>query len=266
VRSYVAPANASKIGTDQGFAVRFGATPAHRRRRVMGGSHMAASTSGGVPVRAMSDSTRWPAIAGILFVPLFIAGMLLHAPGIPDSDEPIEKWVKWVNDGGKQAAALISAYLLVLAAIAFIVFALGLVRRIRDGGTERNVAAGAVLGLGVLGSVLLIVGGVALNASLVIYLFDDKAPDPTDIVVFLQAMSIGYGTILVGAAIAFAGTIAIATAALRPVTPTWFTVAGYIAAVLLLASVLFIPIVLLPLWVLGASIFMLRSATTRIPA
>ena len=226
---------------------------------------MTASTSG-VPVRAMSDSSRWPGIAGILFVPLFIAGMVLSAPGVPDSDEPIEEWVEWVNDGGKQAAAFISVYLLALAAIAFVIFSLGLVRRIRDGGSERNVAAGSVLGLSVLGSVLLVAGGVALNAGVVAYLFDDNLPDPTDVVVFVQAMSIGYGTILVGAALAFAAAIAISTAALRAVTPTWFTIAGYVAAVILLASVIFIPIVLLPLWVLGASILMLRSTATRIPA
>ncbi|HEV8299269.1 MAG TPA: hypothetical protein VGQ20_18310 [Acidimicrobiales bacterium] len=225
---------------------------------------MTASTSGGVPLRAMGDSNRWPAIAGILFVPLFVVAMLMHAPGVPDTDEPIAEWAKWVNDGGNQALALISAYLFVLAAVAFVAFSLGVGRRIRNAGSDSTVAAGAVVGLSVLGSVLLIVGGMALNAGPISYLFDDNLPDPTDVVVFTQSMSIGYGSILVGAAISFAAAIAIASTALRNAMPRWFTIAGFVAAIVLLASVIFIPIVVLPLWVLGASILMLRR--TRVPA
>lgn len=219
------------------------------------------STTVGVPVRT-GASNRFAGIAGILFAIFFIAGMTLSAPDVPDADASLEEWADWATDSGNGTLALISAYLLVLAAIALVIFSVGLYHRLRAVEPD-GIAPWTVLGLNVFAAAALVGGGVAINTPTVMYLFDD-APDPTDSVPIQQMISLGYGAILVGVALTMAASIAIASLALRRVTPTWFTIVGYVAAFVLLFGVVFIPMVVLPLWVLIASIMMMRSAAAAL--
>jgi hypothetical protein len=222
---------------------------------------MAAVASEAVGVRDPARDQRWPAIAGIVFVPLFVVGWLVSTGGVPDSDAPLADWVDWMTDSGSGAMALLSAYLLILAAIAFVVFAAGLVRRIRDAQGDGSLTASIVLGLSILGSALLASGGIAVNTGPIQRLFDDSVPDPTDIQVFIQIQSLGFGLALVGSALSVAAIIAIASASLRATVPRWFTMIGYVAAVVMLGSVMFLPMVVFPVWVLIASILMLRGTS-----
>jgi hypothetical protein len=214
------------------------------------------SDAAGVPDPARDQ--RWPAIAGIVFVPLFIAGWFISTGGVPDYDEPLAEWVDWTTDSGSGAMALLSAYLLILAAIAFVVFAAGLVGRIRDAQGYGSLTASIAHGLSILGSALLASGGVAVNTGPIQRLFDDSVPDPTDPQVFIQIQSLGFGLALVGSALSVAAVIAIVSASLRATEPRWFTMIGYVAAVIMLGSVMFLPMVVFPVWVLIASILMLR--------
>jgi hypothetical protein len=221
---------------------------------------MAAVASEAVSVRDPARDQRWPAIAGIVFVPLFVIGWLVSTGGVPDYDAPLAEWVDWTTDSGSGAMALLSAYLLIFAAIAFVVFAAGLVRGIRDAQGDGSLTASIVLGLSILGSALLASGGVAVNTGPIQRLLDDSVPDPTDIQVFIQIQSLGFGLALVGSALSVAAVIAIASASLRATVPRWFTMIGYVAAVVMLGSVMFLPMVVFPVWVLIASILMLRRA------
>jgi hypothetical protein len=227
---------------------------------------MAAVASEAVGVRDPARDQRWPAIAGIVFVPLFVVGWLVSTGGVPDSDAPLADWVDWMTDSGSGAMALLSAYLLILAAIAFVVFAAGLVRRIRDAQGDGSLTASIVLGLSILGSALLASGGIAVNTGPIQRLFDDSVPDPTDIQVFIQIQSLGFGLALVGSALSVAAIIAIASASLRATVPRWFTMIGYVAAVVMLGSVMFLPMVVFPVWVLIASILMLRRTSRTLGA
>ena len=206
-------------------------------------------------------SRRWSAIAGIAFFVLFIAGWMLSSPDVPESDAPIAEWADWLDDKG--AVSLIAAYLIVLAGLCLLVFGVGLALRIRAAKGEGTLTAPLVLGLSVMSAGLLVAGAIAVNSSPILYLFDDKAPEPVDVAAILQMQSLGFGLGLVGAMLPAAGVIAVATAALRGTVPSWFTVVGYVCAVLLLGAVLFIPMAALPIWVLIASILFLRREGSR---
>jgi hypothetical protein len=216
---------------------------------------------------AMGRARHLPAFAGIAFVVLFVAGWLLHAPDVPDSDAPVQEWADWLTDSGNGALALISAYLLVLSALCFVVFACGVVQRIRILHGQGSIVASSVFAFSVAFGVLLAAAGIAVNTGPLQYLFEDNMPDPIDVTVVLQLQSLGYGLGLVAAMLAAAAMIAIATTALRGTLPGWFTVVGYVCAVVLLVAVFFIPMLALPIWVLIASILFLRRPPARdVPA
>lgn len=212
-------------------------------------------------VSTTDASRRWSAIAGIAFFVLFIAGWMLSSPDVPESDAPIAEWADWLDDKG--AVSLIAAYLLVLAALCLLVFGIGLALRIRAAKGDGTLTAPSVLGLSVMSACMLAAGGIAVNTSPILYLFDDNTPEPVDVAAILQMQSLGFGLGLVGAMLPAAGLIALATVALRNMTPGWFTVVGYVCAVLLLGAVVFIPMAALPIWVLIASILFLRRETSR---
>lgn len=216
--------------------------------------------NGGPPVQ-------WPAVAGIGFFVSFVAGQLLAAPGLPDSDAPLAEWADWVNDDGNGAVALLSAYLIVIASLTFVVFAVGVSRRIRAAQSAADsTTASLASGLAVMSAVLLTAGAVAVNSAPIQYLFDDKLPAPTEVAPIVLLQSVGYGLGLVGGLLAAAAFIAVSTWALRGSVPSWFTVVGYVCAVVLLGGVVFIPMVALPIWVLIASVLFLRDRSDTSPA
>jgi hypothetical protein len=208
--------------------------------------------------RAAADRAwDWSAIAGVAFVLLFMVGIGFSATS-PDVDAPLGEWVDFVTDDGNGIGALISAYLFFLAAVAFVVFATGLARRVRTARGGGSPAGGYVHGLGVLAAVLLGAGGAALNNAAIPYVFEDNLGDPTDIQVFVQINSIGYGLVFVGMALAVGALIAITSWSLRNSMPTWFTLFGYITAAAMLAALFFVPLILFPIWTLAAAILLLR--------
>ena len=52
--------------------------------------------------------------------------------------------------------------------------------------------------------------------------------------------------------------VAITSASLRDSMPKWFTIFSYATAVILIASIAFVPILLIPIWPLTAGIVLLR--------
>ena len=141
-------------------------------------------------------------------------------------------------------------------------FATGLARRIRVARGENGLAGSYVQGLGLLAAGFLAAAGVAWNNGPIPYIFDDRLPDPTDIHVFVQLQSLGYGLAFVGMALAAAALITVTSASLRDSMPAWFSIVGYIAAVALLGSLMFVPLLAFPLWTLTAGILLLRRPLT----
>src|SRR3989337_797662 len=83
----------------------------------------------GAPVaRGLSD--RWTMLSGIAFAVLFIVGMLLGSD-TPDPDAPDAEWTAWFDDSGHRTLQVVAMFLMVLAALALVVFITGLAHRLR---------------------------------------------------------------------------------------------------------------------------------------
>jgi hypothetical protein len=215
-----------------------------------------------VPTRRPRD---WPALAGIAFGPLFLLGFVVE-PASP-YQAPMREWVDWATDTGNGQRSLISVYFWVLAAVAFVVFAGGLARRVRTVRGSGSPASVHVYGFGLMVAVLLTASGVVLNTGPIAYLDREdglgKIPDPTDITFFEQMESIGILLFAVALALAFAAFVAMASVSLRDTMPRWFTIFSYATAVMLLGTyALLVPIVLMPIWPLVAGILLLRRPIT----
>jgi hypothetical protein len=84
-----------------------------------------------------------------------------------------------------------------------------------------------------------------------------------------QFAQIGFALLLVAGALSAGAFIAVASflAHQQDLLSAWLTIAGYVVAVLQFAAVLFLPFVLLPLWVLVSSIIVLiRQQRVASPA
>jgi hypothetical protein len=215
-----------------------------------------------VPTRRPRD---WAALAGIAFGPLFLLGFVVE-PASP-YQAPMREWVDWATDTGNGQRSLISVYFWVLAAVAFVVFAGGLARRVRTVRGGESLASVHVYGFGLMVGVLLTASGVVLNTGPIAYLDREdglgKIPDPTDITFFEQMESIGILLSAVALALAFAAFVAMASVSLRDTMPRWFTIFSYATAVMLLGTyALLVPIVLMPIWPLVAGILLLCRPIT----
>ena len=213
------------------------------------------------PQRRVRD---WPAVAGIAFGPLLVFAVVIE-PASP-YQAPLQEWVDWATDRGNGQKSLISVYFFVLASLAFVVFAGGLARRVRTVRGSGSLASIHVYGFGLMVAVLVAASGLVLNTGPIAYLLDGGGgdiPDPTDIIFFEQINSIGVLLLTVALALAFAAFVAVASVSLRDTMPKWFTIFSYATAVILLASIMLIPTVLMPIWPLIAGIVLLRRPVTN---
>ena len=201
-------------------------------------------------------------LSGIAFAVLFVVGMMLGSDS-PASDAPDAEWTAWFDDSGHRTLQIIGAFLMVLAALAFVVFITGVVRRLRAEATVHDGAAQVAYGAGLLLAAAIAIGGVAINQISGAIEFGDLPTPSADIL--RTAEQLGYGIVLIVGGWSAALTVAAATIAARRTTafPGWLITAGFVAAVLLVFSVIFIPMAVLPLWVLAVAIAVGRRSTHR---
>src|SRR5438445_3333240 len=106
--------------------------------------------------------------AGIAFVALFVAGVIVtfgDTPEIKSSDTAAtaaQKWVGELSSSNHRVGIIIGAYLLILAAIAFVWFCSGLREwLVPSAGAGRAISNLGVLGAGAI-SVAALVGGAGI--------------------------------------------------------------------------------------------------------
>lgn len=202
-------------------------------------------------------------IAGMAFAVLFVAGLLTSA-GTPDYDAPPQEWADWYTDSGNRGMQVISMLLLVLSALSLLVFAAGLYRRLRSFSLDRHGWPLVALAAGVVLATLITVSAVAMSTvSAAMEFSPTDFPVPgADVAQVLEQL--GFGVLLLGggwAAALFVAAVSLSargTAAL----PAWMATAGLVVAVLLLASVAFLPMLLLPIWALVVSFLGLKEPAT----
>ena len=187
---------------------------------------------------------------GIAFAVLFVAGFLVFPT--PSDEKDSAKWARWWTDSGHRTGAVIGAYLMVFALLAFVWFMWDLNRRLRDRGGMMITFGTVFVTLGLVSALVraAIPGGKLFGST----------PIPPGAELARQFDNIGFAVLLVAGALAAGAFTAAASylAQRAEILPRWLTIAGYVVAVLMLAAGFFLPFVLFPLWVLVASIVLVR--------
>jgi hypothetical protein len=203
---------------------------------------------------------RGAGIAGLAFVVLFVAGMMLSG-GTPESNAPDQEWFDWFADSGNRTTEVVGMFVLAASGLCFVVFLAGMVRRIRTAGRRAGQALDVAWGAGLLAAGLIMVAAVAINQAAV-GIEIGEVPTPDDADLLRMAEQAGFGIALLGGGWCAAVAVgALSWAGRRNgALPSWLANAGLVAAVILVFSIIWIPMVALPLWVLAASVTLLRPA------
>lgn len=190
---------------------------------------------------------------GIVFVVLFVAGFMVFST--PNSGKDTAKWQRWWTDSGHRVSAVIGAYLMVLAVLAFVWFMSSLRDRFADGG-------GPMVTFGGLFVAMVLISALIRAAIPGAKIFGNTPVPGGDFA--RQFDQVGFALLLVAGALSAGAFTAFASYAAHrdAVLPNWLTIAGYVVAVLQLAAGIFFPFVLFVLWVLVVSIVLLRRGAT----
>ena len=206
-----------------------------------------------------SGLARWAALGGIGYVVLFIVGVILTDSGAPDFDAPPAKVIKYYGDSGNRDQIAIGWILIVIAVFFFLWF-LGALRQL----LHRIDAEGLLTTLATVGGAVyasLTLAGAGLQAG-VLTMSDDTYRHQVYPGIIHAARDASYIIHVSGGAGAAALIIAASLGLLRArMLPGWAAVLGVIIGVLQLVSVFFIPLILLALWIVAASILLFMTAS-----
>ena len=211
-----------------------------------------------VGVETRRGNERLAVPAAIAFAVLFVVGIFLVVPY--DTDQDDAALIADVEDNSM--AMTIGIYAAVLAALAFLVVAAALLRRVRAAfsDTDLTVARGAAM----LGTVGLALGPAIAGSPGPADLFGDEGrPLDAGFVRFIS--SVGYVTLMIVGALAialFLGLLARAGQRSK-LLPPWFVALTYVAAAVMIVAFAFIPLVLLPIWGLGSAMVLAKPSTPQ---
>lgn len=219
---------------------------------------------------------RWPMAAGIVFAVLTVVGTITQFSGLPnydgskDSDAVIAQKVHdALAASGHRMAVLVGAYLLFVAAVALIWFALGLRGRLLAHAPDRTGAAWLVGGSGVLAGVALAFGG-ALNATVPGAIAFGGEPVPAEASADALRFLTQLGTPLLLLVFPLAMAVLAATLSVCALQgaglPRWLGYAGWLAVLGGVFGILFLPIGLVLLWAIAVGVVGLRAVPAVPPA
>lgn len=219
------------------------------------------------------DTRTWQRLsawAGLAFVVLFVAGFIITGSSNAEYDDP-RAWLSDLDDSGYRTQHLVGAYLMVASAIAFLVFSKGLLGRVAGARPVRDLpAALADAGATLFAGIVLVSGILAASVAGAIESGGTRIPDSADVPIHFDQLSVALLLIPGG----FTAALFIATVsemARRAQTfPRWLTWFGFLSAVVALFAALFFPFLIIPIWTLVSSIFLLvrgaKEGSTDAPA
>lgn len=195
---------------------------------------------------------------GIAFAILFFFGMTLLS-SVPDIGSSAAKINAYYASSSHRTTLFIGVYLLALAGVCFLGFLGHLYRTLAAADPERGGLAATALAAGGVFVALLLTAGALFGATATAMLAGGTPQPSAEVAGMLPQIA---ATILLipgmFAAIAMlvaGGVIALRTDAL----PAWYAWFSFIASVILLGGVVFMPMMALPIWALVTSIVMLRG-------
>ena len=209
---------------------------------------------------ADTDWSRWGGISGILFAVLFTMSLFLWNLPVGGGSSTDEVIRAYYADEGNRTRLVVATYVLAVAGLAFSLFLAALYSTLRVVESAPRFLSLVVLISGAVFVAMLMSAGAAIGAlASGMSLGGEPATlGDTGVARFLGHM--GYLFVLLyGAFAAIALMVATSLVTLRTaVFPRWLAWAGFVAAVLLLAGIIFLPMLAFPLWVLGASVRLMQ--------
>lgn len=225
---------------------------------------MSSAATADLPLAARAANpsrfARWTPLSGIAFVVFFIAGVVASSP--PADTASDAKWVAAYTGHGNQVGHVATGFLLALAGLSFLSFVSVLWTRIARASRPAFVNPLPLVAAGVAAACLA-AGGV-LMAAVAGASLTGSAPVPgADLLRFSDAG--GFAMVGVGAMLAASLCIACVSIQARAagIFGRRLTILGLVVSVVLLASVFFVPIVALLVWLVAASVALVRAPEPR---
>ena len=199
---------------------------------------------------------RWAGLGGIVYVALFIVGSILLFAGSPDGDAAPAKVVAWYRDSGHRDRVGFGWVCAGLGLFFFLWFVGALREAVRSIDGDGLYARMTTIGGVVYASLAL--AAIAVNMG-IRTMNDDTYQHQVFPELIHAANDAGYVLHATGgagaAAMIFAATLAAMRA--RRIAP-WLGWLGLLCGLAALASIAFFPQLLLALWIVGASVALLR--------
>jgi hypothetical protein len=174
----------------------------------------------------MTD-TRWAALAGVLFVVLFIGGLSLIGVS-PETDAADSEWTEYLEDSGAHTRNIIGLYLWVIGGVLFVWFATHLRSVLRRADEGSDLAAFGYASAVIFAAMLLVSGAATATVPGAIEFGDTRSPG-IDIAKLFPQM--GYGVLLIGGGFAAIGAILSASIVIlrTGALPQWLAWLGFVA-------------------------------------
>lgn len=204
-------------------------------------------------------SARVAGIFAILFVVLMVVGSFIGF-NTPGGEDPDQDWLDYFEDDEKMVMAIVSAYLIVLAAIAFLVFAVAMYQRFRAAEEGNSGLPLLMLVMSVGWAVPLAIGGL-LTAAIAGGIKLGGASDPSpDVARWIDQL--GFGIMLVAGGLSAAAMAAVTGILIMrtKALPAWLGYFAFVAALAMCAAAIFIPMIIFALWMLVMGIVLVSRA------
>jgi hypothetical protein len=195
--------------------------------------------------------------AGIAFVVLFVVGVFVtfgNSPDVKKHDSDAvaaAKYVSKLSDSGARSGLLVGAYLLVVAALAFVWFSRALSQLVAPPTAARLIGA-----LGVLGAAAITAGAMTSAVVAGSVSFGDE-PVPTDGDTIRVVMDLSFPFMFVVFALTSAAIAAVVALRADPGLASWLRYTAWLAVLGGIFAVIFLPMVLVLLWYLAVAIVVL---------
>ena len=202
---------------------------------------------------------RWWFLSGVGFAVLLVVGFLLANGPLPENtNAPDADWTKVYSSSSDRATILVGAFVLVAAGLVFLWFAATLLAAFSKEADASAVLASVAAGSAVAFVVIEMVAALTMGAVAGSITFGDAPVPAADF--GRQLSQLGAGLLLLpgswSAAVFVASTTRLGSTV--GALARWMAVCGYVAAILLLFGVVFLPFLALPLWAIIIGIALAR--------
>jgi hypothetical protein len=201
----------------------------------------------------------WAALAGVLYVVLFVIGVILEAAGAPNGDDAPAKVIAWYSDSGHRDRIAIG-WIVAGLGIFFFIWFLAALRRAVDAVDGEGILA-TVTSLG--GAIYAALAFAALGLDMAIRTMSDDtyrhevfpelihAAGDASYVIYATGAA-GLGAMIIAASVAFMWAGA---------WPRWAGWLGVFAGLCAIAAIVFLTQFVFLLWILIVSLVLFRRAS-----